>query len=69
MNDIDIIKDNNIITDMIQFLGDINKKSYFLEYNCIKDNLKHKKNHLTQDQRTSIGAFFVAENIDKNDSH
>jgi hypothetical protein len=66
VNDINIIKDNNIITDMIHFLGDINKKSYFLEYNCIKDNLKHKKNHLTQDQRTSIGAFFVAENIDKN---
>ena len=68
VNDIDIFKDNNIITDIIQFLGDINKKCHFLEYNCIKESLKSKKNHLTQEQRTSIGSFFVAENININDA-
>lgn len=64
--DIDIKTDNQIIPDLIEFLHKINQKCRFLEYKCIASKLKHKKNELTQEQRTSIGAFFVAESLDKD---
>ena len=64
VNDTEIRKDPEILTDMINFLKKINEKCHFLEYPCIKSALSQKHNELTQEQRTSIGAFFSAENID-----
>ncbi|CEL23995.1 bifunctional DNA primase/polymerase [Methanobacterium formicicum] len=64
VKDTDILKDNKILPEMIEFLKKINEECKFLEYKCIASKLKRKKNYLTQEQRTSIGAFFAAENID-----
>lgn len=64
INDAEIRKDPEILKDMIDFLKKINEKCHFLEYPCIKSALSKKHNELTQEQRTSIGAFFAAENID-----
>lgn len=63
VNDSEIRKDNKIIQDFMELLTKINKKCYFLEYKCIAEKIKQKHNYLTQDQRTSIGSFFAAENI------
>ncbi len=49
---------------MSDFLKKINELCKFLEYKCIASCLKNKINYLTQEQRTSIGSFFAAENID-----
>ena len=64
----DIREDNNILNDMKEFLTDIHNKHYFLEYKCIKNSLPGKKNHLIQEQRTSIGAFFAANHITLEDA-
>lgn len=63
VNDSDIREDNEILDDMKAFLTAINQKCYFLEYPCISKVLKRKNNELTQEHRTSIGAFFAAEGI------
>lgn len=63
VNDSEIRKDNDIMQDFIKFLTKINENCYFLEYKCIAEKIKQKSNYLTQDQRTSIGSFFAAENI------
>ncbi|MBF4474275.1 hypothetical protein [Methanobacterium formicicum] len=64
IKDVEIRHDPDIIEDMISFLKEINTKCHFLEYNCIRDSIRKKHNELTHDQRTNIGAFFAAENID-----
>lgn len=64
VKDCDILEDNSIITDISNFLRIINEQCKFLEYNCIGSCLNGKINYLTQEQRTSVGAFFVAEKID-----
>lgn len=66
VKDLDIRKDNKILPDLERFLTEINLKCEFLEYGCINECLKHKKNNLTHEQRTAIGAFFAAEKIDIN---
>ncbi|WJI08812.1 hypothetical protein FGU46_01240 [Methanobacterium sp. CWC-01] len=63
INDSDIRHDPNIMEDFKIFLQQTMEACYFLEYPCIKSKLTGKENELTQDQRTSIGAFFVAEKI------
>ena len=64
IKDCNILRDNQILKDVSTFLKMINERCKFLEYKCIASCLKNKINYLTQEQRTSIGSFFTAENID-----
>lgn len=64
INDAEIRHDNEIIEDMVKFLGEINLELNFLEYNCIANNLKGKKIHLTHEERTNIAMLFVANGVD-----
>lgn len=64
IKDLEIKKDENILTDMAEFLKKINAECHFLDYPCIKSYTQKKHNELTQEQRTAIGAFFAAEDID-----
>lgn len=64
LKDVEIKKDADILEDMAGFLKKINEECHFLEYPCIKSCTQKKHNELTQEQRTAIGAFFTAENID-----
>lgn len=64
INDKEIRYDPNILKDFKNFIKKVMKDCYFLEYPCIKSILKGKNIELTQEQRTSIGGFFAAENID-----
>lgn len=64
VKDLPIRKDPTIIPDFIKFMNDVMEKCNFLHYPCIRANLKKKQVELTQEQRTSIGAFFIAEKID-----
>ena len=64
INDAEIREDPNILKDFKTFLQEVVTRCYFLEYPCIKSQLKGKSIELTQEQRTSIGSFFAAEKID-----
>lgn len=64
VKDLPIRRDPTIIQDFKKFIVEVMGKCFFLNYPCIKSKLKGKKNELTQEQRTNIGAFFIAENID-----
>lgn len=66
--DNEIKEDPKIIDFMINFLEEWMKTCSFLEYNCIKNSVSHKKNHCTHDQRTSIAGFFNAEKIPIEDA-
>lgn len=64
IKDVGIRHDDRILPEIIEFLTGINQECSFLEYKCIANKLKNKRNYLTQEQRTSIGSFFAAEDID-----
>lgn len=68
INESEIKKDPEIIDLVINFLETLNHSCSFLQYNCIKNALSHKKNHCTHEQRTSIAAFFSAEKIPIEDA-
>jgi len=53
---------------VIDFLENLDQRCSFLQYNCIKNALPHKKNHCTHEQRTSIASFLSAENIPIEDA-
>ena len=59
-----IKKDAEIQKDIIDFLNETLDKCNFIEYKCISSCLQHKKNNLSHEQRTSIGALLIAEGID-----
>lgn len=63
IKDTEIRYDRNILEDFKTFLHDVTERCYFLQYPCIKSQLKGKSIELTQEQRTSIGSFFSAEDI------
>lgn len=64
VKDFQIRQDSEIIPDFIEFINKVMGKCNFLQYHCIKNNLLKKQVALNQEQRTNIGAFFVAEKID-----
>lgn len=64
VNNTEIRYDANILTDFKKFLNDIVNICFFLQYPCIQSQLNGKYIELTQEQRTSIGSLFAAENID-----
>lgn len=64
LKDLPIREDPEIIPDFKKFLEEVMNQCYFLEYPCIKSKLRGKKNKLTHEQRTSIGAFMIAENVE-----
>lgn len=64
VKDLQIRQDPKIIPDFIEFLKEVMEKCNFLQYHCIKSNLMKKQVTLNQEQRTNIGAFFIAEKID-----
>lgn len=64
----EIKTDHDIIDVMVEFLEELSKTCSFLEYNCIKNAVPHKKNHCTHEQRTSIAAFFSANKVPIEDA-
>lgn len=64
VKDFQIRQDSKIIPDFIKFVNGVMEKCSFLQYHCIKSILNRKQVALNQEQRTNIGAFFVAEEID-----
>ncbi|MEQ8199287.1 MAG: bifunctional DNA primase/polymerase, partial [Clostridiaceae bacterium] len=68
VNDLEIKRANDIIKVTSNFLEEWSNTCSFLEYQCIKNAVSHKKNHCTHEQRTSIAAFFHANGIDIEDA-
>lgn len=62
----DIIRnDPEIQKDITNFLNKTIDKCNFIKYKCISSSLKYKKNNLSHEQRTSIGALFVANDVEE----
>lgn len=62
IKEVPILRDNDIITDIISFLNDILTNYDFFRYKCIQNKLKNKINHLTHEQRLNIANFFLQKN-------
>lgn len=59
LNNEPILYDDTIIDDMKTFLRETLRKYDFLAYNCIKEKLSSKINHLTHEQRLHLSNFFL----------
>jgi len=55
----DIRRDNKIITDFLDFLDKTIAKLSFLEYNCVKQNLRGERNYLDYHQRLAFSNLIM----------
>lgn len=59
INDEPILRDNDIINDMKEFLMQLLTQYDFIAYNCINNVLRGKVNHLSHNQRYHLSNLFL----------